>query len=621
MDMRVVRRICQVFFLALFLWLCTVMTLGTGWRQLRGWPVNWFLQIDPLVGLGTLLSTGRLYAGMLWSLAVVCMTLAFGRFFCGWVCPLGTCQQAAGYAGRRTRSLAGKVAVNQYHGAQNLKYWILAALIAAAAGSGMFQGMMHAPLFLVLIVCIAIGYFRGVSAFYLGIGLMLFWALVAGFQKIAPGFLQIGLLDPICLMQRFVNFVMLPLVDSGIVDMYPGNRFYALGWFSAAMVGFAVAASVRIPRFYCRYVCPLGALFGLISQASLWTLFRKNVQCRKCRVCEKDCEGACEPSDRFRVSECVLCLNCMASCPDDEIRFGISPGRPLPIDLERRRLLGAVVLGVAAGPVARLDPLNAAAWNPELVRPPGSLDEAEFLSRCVKCGQCVRICPTNVIQPAGIEYGFSRWATPVLNFRAGASGCQLNCIACGHLCPTAAIRPLGLDEKKTLRIGTAFVDWGRCLPWAMDRPCIVCQETCPVSPKAISTRIHFSFLDLGPLAVEAVDAAGILLKESVLTPDQLATGDYYCVIGQDVYSRILANTDRLLVLEDSGVQHPVSEDPIRIAIRLQRPVVDPNRCIGCGICQHECPVRGKPAICVTAENESRHRSHAMLIAAPGSGPP
>ncbi|MFA7013411.1 MAG: 4Fe-4S binding protein, partial [Desulfobacterales bacterium] len=92
MDMRVVRRICQVFFLALFLWLCAVMTLGTGWRQLRGWPVNWFLQIDPLVGLGTLLSTGRLYAGMLWSLAVVCMTLAFGRFFCGWVCPLGTCQ-------------------------------------------------------------------------------------------------------------------------------------------------------------------------------------------------------------------------------------------------------------------------------------------------------------------------------------------------------------------------------------------------------------------------------------------------------------------------------------------------------------------------------------------------
>ena len=104
----------------------------------------------------------------------------------------------------------------------------------------------------------------------------------------------------------------------------------------------------------------------------------------------------------------------------------------------------------------------------------------------------MRICPTNVIQPAGFEHGLESLWTPVLDFRVGTSGCQHNCIACGNLCPTAAIRPISLEERLgkddfasrgPIRIGMAFVDRGRCLPWAMDRPCIVCQENCPVSPR------------------------------------------------------------------------------------------------------------------------------------------
>ena len=102
----------------------------------------------------------------------------------------------------------------------------------------------------------------------------------------------------------------------------------------------------------------------------------------------------------------------------------------------------------------------------------------DFLNRCIKCGQCMRVCPTNVIQPALLEAGLEGVWTPILNFRVGTSGCQLNCIACGHVCPTAAIRPLSLDEKLgrgefatagPIRMGTAFVDRGRCLPWAHGR--------------------------------------------------------------------------------------------------------------------------------------------------------
>ena len=98
------------------------------------------------------------------------------------------------------------------------------------------------------------------------------------------------------------------------------------------------------------------------------------------------------------------------------------------------------------------------------------------------------------IHPAGLEPGLEGLWTPVLNFRIGTSGCQHNCIACGHVCPTAAIRPIDLDERTgqgrfasagPIRIGTAFIDRGRCLPWSGQGPCIVCEEHCPTSPKAI----------------------------------------------------------------------------------------------------------------------------------------
>jgi ferredoxin len=144
--------------------------------------------------------------------------------------------------------------------------------------------------------------------------------------------------------------------------------------------------------------------------------------------------------------------------------------------------------------------LAGAGRDAGLIRPPGALDEERFLARCIRCGQCMRICPGNIIQPALLEAGVQGLWTPAVNYRIGRSGCQPNCIACGQVCPTAAIRPLSLDEKQgtgdfaaqgPIRMGTAFVDRGRCLPWAMDRPCLVCHELCPVSPKAIFTRTSF----------------------------------------------------------------------------------------------------------------------------------
>jgi ferredoxin len=240
----------------------------------------------------------------------------------------------------------------------------------------------------------------------------------------------------------------------------------------------------------------------------------------------------------------------------------------------------------------------------------------------------MRICPTNVIHPAGLEGGIEGLWTPALNFRIGTSGCQFNCIACGHLCPTAAIRPISLDERQgrnrfaaqgAIKIGTAFIDRGRCLPWAMDRPCIVCQENCPVSPKAIRTRQTFNTIHTGAaLVVARADAMYIEFQATAPGADQFATGDYYCVVPTSADHRprrIVSSWERGLKIAE-GLPFESLPSPgslVEIQIRLQQPYVDPGLCIGCGVCEHECPVPGKRAIRVTADNESRAREHALLL--------
>ena len=90
---------------------------------------------DPLIALGTILTTRTLYAGLAWAGVTVALSVVLGRFFCGWLCPFGTLHQLFGWVGRRKRKFAERVAVNQYHPAQVIKYYLLIALLTAAAGS------------------------------------------------------------------------------------------------------------------------------------------------------------------------------------------------------------------------------------------------------------------------------------------------------------------------------------------------------------------------------------------------------------------------------------------------------------------------------------------------------
>ncbi len=668
-----VRRISQIFFLLLFFWFCITSTLGIKWWQLRGWPVNWFLELDPLVGFSTLLTTGKIYKGLLWGVLTVILTLIFGRFFCGWVCPFGTLHHFIGFLGKIGQISKSKKnekdnkfkffkpkaeleQLNRYRPAQSIKYGILLFFVSS--------NIIASPFITTYLI-----------------------------QTIP--ILLTGLLDPIPFVYRFVNLTLLPFADSAVLHLSTNPRFYNGAWIIGIFGMTALILNLWIPRFYCRYICPLGALFGLISSISFFQIGKNNSSCINCMKCQFHCEGACDPMGKIRLSECVLCMNCLDQCafltyqaaPSAKVEISESAissevvpfkqvrgkksynqysqisqtyqtdGQYLLPQISRREFAASVVLGAAVVPMMHLNAAAGSNWNPNIIRPPGSVPESEFLARCIKCGQCIRVCPTNVIQPADIfNGGFDAIWTPVLNFRIGSSGCQLHCIACGHICPTGAILPLKLEqrfgieqykEKCPIKIGTAFVDQGRCLPWSMNRPCIVCQENCPVSPKAIIISEAFAIVNIA--TIKSVDRNNstidntnndksssnavnsdinmITLDISNLVGGAYSTGDYFAKDMSSLARRIIvANTENSVTLSsfkdssDESNNDDVKYDEegkfiigskISIEVRLQRPVIEPSRCIGCGVCEHECPVKGKRAIRVTAENESRNRNHAL----------
>lgn len=108
------------------------------------------------------------------------------------------------------------------------------------------------------------------------------------------------------------------------------------------------------------------------------------------------------------------------------------------------------------------------------LRPPGAADEAQFLSRCTRCGNCVQACPAGLLRPLAVPP--LACGTPEVVF--GAAGarptrwCQAGCAVCAEVCPSGAIRPAGR------RIGCCVVAFEHCRLYDDDE-CSVCARECP----------------------------------------------------------------------------------------------------------------------------------------------
>ena len=189
--------------------------------------------------------------------------------------------------------------------------------------------------------------------------------------------------------------------------------------------------------------------------------------------------------EAWKNTECHFCGNCDDVCPQNAVSFGFGKNKPLVgMDLGKRRVATALLSGIIAVPLLRITPLaRAGVSDPRLIRPPGALEEAQFLRRCVKCGECMKVCITNGLQPTFLEAGLEGIWSPVLVPRIGY--CEYRCTLCGQVCPTGAIKRLDLAEKEKIKIGLAMIDKSRCLPYAHATQCIVCEEVCPTPKKAI----------------------------------------------------------------------------------------------------------------------------------------
>lgn len=186
--------------------------------------------------------------------------------------------------------------------------------------------------------------------------------------------------------------------------------------------------------------------------------------------------------------ECTMCMSCAVDCPTGQVSFPAKSSRFLmqPYDIERRKVL--LSLGTVAIGAGLLESnLVSDSLNPKMIRPPGVIDD-DLLSTCIRCGECSTVCPTNAIQMAVFDGGVEGFWTPVLVPRIGY--CDYSCNACGQVCPVEAIPPLALEEKRQQVIGKAEIDRNRCLPWAENQDCIVCEEMCPIAEKAIKLEVY-----------------------------------------------------------------------------------------------------------------------------------
>ncbi len=491
-------RIFQLFFLALFLFL--FITTDYRGKDEISIALNAFFRANALVALSYLLSAKTFTLLLLPGLLVLLFSLILGRFFCGWICPLGTVIDLVTKRikkGRPLSFLKGK-----------LKYYLLFTLLFAA----LFNMNLS------------------------------------------------GLFDPMAILVRFLTFSLYPLIGflarQGWVGIYrilgdsrdyldPGYSFlktyllpFRATFYPLAFLSLIIFAAVLVlerfeRRNWCRNLCPLGTLLGLLGRFSIF----RRLPARLCADCG-DCRTLCPTTfdeEILQKPDCILCLDCQRKCTFQRVSFlpSLKTGKEPLFSPGRRVFLTGVVSGFFA---SQIFTVVSAERETRLLRPPGVKDEGEFLQRCVRCGECMKVCLKNALYPASLQAGLYGLYSPVLHPRLGY--CEYNCSLCGQVCPTGAIPRLPLEVKKKAVIGLAVFDKNQCLPYAKKMNCMVCEEHCPIPDKAIRFE-----------SVEEVNYMGkrITLKKPYVV-DQLCTGcgvcEYVCPLEEKAGIEVFKKTKK-----------------------------------------------------------------------------
>lgn len=525
---RVIQVVCLVLFLDAFFRVCWPYAsefTATTFADKQYYPAHAFLLIDPLVGFSTALAGKVLnWATLWWMLGILAFCVVIPRAFCGYFCPLGTLIDAFDWlVGRRFKKWH---VPDNPTGLSKPRWWI------------------HTKYYVLTFVVVT----------------SLFGVLTSGFFSAIP-VLTRGLLYSFGRVQLGVM--------KGENQLAPvGPMFYV----SLAMFAGVFLLSLKGRRFWCRYVCPSGAMLSVFN---VFRVGERKVEssCINCNKCVEICPfDAIEEDFTTREADCTYCQTCGGVCPTDAIKFvtrwntvelkvdGDPEVQPRP--LSRRGFLTAGAVGAATSAVSRASEFVPLEVNkPRPLRPPGSVPEPEFLDLCISCGECFKVCPGPVLHPAGLEHGLEGLWTPVAV--PEHAGCHQDCNFCTQVCPTGAIQPLDLLVKRETHMGLAKVNTNTCLPFDGENreDCNLCYVECE---QAGYHAIEMRPIEL-PVDREELEAEGFTDFEI----DAMST--------------------------------------------IQAPFIDPEKCVGCGICTYRCHntyvVQSdrleESAIPVLAENEHR----------------
>lgn len=424
------RRVVQATALFLFV----VLTVAGFSRVIPWLPETVFPRFDPLIGLAAMLASRTLLAFGVAAIATIALTVAFGRAWCGWICPVGTLLDTVPASRKQPRWLTGRWGLGSY---------ITLAVVLGAAAFGTLSPMI---------------------------------------------------LDPVTIATRPLQELVMPLLGSDavgratrIATVRAGSAGMLVAVLSVVPLAMVLGLNALGRRTWCRMLCPLGGLLALITKLPGLRRVVDAEACTSCARCAAACPtGAVKRAEEYAVTatECTVCMQCVDACPTGAAVFRAHPPRPASSALQIDRRDALLVAGATGVSLLATAVVPAFGSEVTILRPPAT-DERRLAELCVRCGACYTACPTGALRPSLSFASVAGPWTPMLDQRP--AHCSLSCNLCATVCPTDAIHTHTFDEEILLGLFTvAHVDRPNCRAWGRGKRCLECLSACPIRGALIS---------------------------------------------------------------------------------------------------------------------------------------